>query len=140
MSRIFFSLVFTALLSAGCGNVNSHQLSNGNLSSETTCTDWQCIEVNKNKEVIIKGLFRKYTPNETGKGAGHMFWEWEVMLNDGHAVPAQAKDKDLDLSGFVDKTVTVKGFLFHGIVIGSDEPHAQNATGYRIDIESIKGR
>ena len=39
----------------------------------TTCSNFECLEKNKNKRIVVKGVLRTYTPNKTGKGAGHMF-------------------------------------------------------------------
>ena len=127
---IFLSLTLIIL---SCTSASSQKEKDA--ETPVTCTDWECLEKNKNKETTVIGLLRKYTPNEKGKGAGHMFWDWELFLNDSNAVPVQAKD--IDLSKFADRNVTVKCLVFYGIIIGSDEPHAQNAAGYRLDVLSI---
>ena len=105
---------------------------------EITCSNFACLEKNKNKDLFVEGLFRKYTPNETGKGANYMFWDWEVLLDDGNAVPVISKNDKLDLSYYEDKKVLIKGNAFYGIIIGGENPEEQSATGYRIDINSIQ--
>ncbi|WP_152538638.1 hypothetical protein [Aquimarina macrocephali] len=102
----------------------------------TTCTNFKCLEKNKNKRIIVKGILRTYTPNKTGKGAGHMFWDWEILLDDEIAIPVMSKDQRLDLSIYNKKNILIDGNVFYGIIIGS--PDGQNATGYRIDINTIQ--
>lgn len=102
-----------------------------------TCTTWDCLETNKNKDATIKGVFRKYTPEKKGKGAGHMFWDWEVLLSDGNAVPVSSTNPKIKLRSYEGKKVSIKGLVFYGIVIGSDNPDEQSATGYRIDVAEI---
>ena len=99
----------------------------------TICTNWNCLETNKNKSVAIKGVFRKYTPEKKGKGAGHMFWDWEILLADGNAVPVSSTNKKIRYTSLEGKKVVIKGLIFYGIIIGSDNPNEQSATGYRID-------
>lgn len=104
-----------------------------------TCTTWDCMETNKNKNATIKGTFRKYTPEKKGKGAGHMFWDWEILLSDGNAVPVSSGNTSIKYKKFEGKKVIIKGLIYYGIVIGSDNPNEQSATGYRIDaVEIIK--
>ena len=38
-----------------------------------TCTTFKCIDAHKNQKGQVQGLLRAYTPNTSGKGAGHMF-------------------------------------------------------------------
>ncbi|EZH72569.1 hypothetical protein ATO12_20760 [Aquimarina atlantica] len=102
----------------------------------TTCTNFECLEKNKNKRILIKGILRTYTPNTTGKGAGHMFWDWEILLDNKITIPVISKDQRLDLSAYNKKNVLIDGDVFYGIVIG--DPEGQNATGYRIDAHSIQ--
>lgn len=102
-----------------------------------TCNTWECLEKNSNKDASIKGVFRKYTPEKKGKGAGHMFWEWEILLSDGNAVPVSGSNKMIKYKNFEGKKVTIKGLIFYGIIIGSDNPNEQSATGYRIDAVEI---
>ncbi len=102
------------------------------------CNNFDCFEKNKNKQVIIEGVFRKYTPWKTGKGANYMYWDWEVLLTDGVAIPAISNNKALDLSLYENKNVSIDGAIFYGIIIGSSNPQEQSARGYRIDINSIR--
>lgn len=100
-------------------------------SYSVNCSSWDCLEKNKNKGAIIKGVFRKYTPNKTGKGANHMFWDWELLLADSNAVPVESSNEEIKYKYFEGKKVSIKGTIFYGIIIGSSE--GQNATGFRID-------
>jgi len=103
------------------------------------CNTWDCLVKNKNKDAMVEGVFRKYTPNKTGKGANHMFWEWEIMLSDSTAVPVKSTYNEINYKYFEGKNVLIKGNIFFGIIIGSAEE--QNATGFRIDpvkIEEVK--
>jgi hypothetical protein len=136
--KTIFHLAVAIPLLAACATGSSPKDTPDSAEAVTLCSEWECIEANKNKQVTVKGVLRKYTPNKTGKGAGHMFWDWEVLLNDSHAIPAQAKSSDIDLSELENKRISASGIVFYGIVIGSDEPHAQNATGYRLDIDFIR--
>jgi hypothetical protein len=108
-------------------------ISNG---PKESCSTFDCLEKNKNKNAIISGLFRKYTPNNSGKGKNHMFWDWEILLDDGVAVPVISTNKNLNLALFENKNVQIDGLVFHGIIIGCKE--GQNATGFRIDAENIE--
>lgn len=101
-----------------------------------TCNDFDCLEKNKNKKTMIEGKIRMYTPNKTGKGANYMFWDWEILLADGISIPLISKSKNLDISIYKNKNVLIEGDVFYGIIIGSSE--GQNATGYRIDANSIR--
>lgn len=105
------------------------------------CNTWNCIEKNKNKDAIIEGFFQKYTPNKTGKGANFMFWDWEIILTDTFAVPISSTNNKINYTSFEGKKVRIKGNIFYGIIIGTDDENTQNARGFRIDpveIEEIK--
>lgn len=103
-----------------------------------TCTTFKCIENHKNQSGQIVGQLRAYTPNKSGKGAGHMFWDYEILLSDSVAIPVIEKPRyHLDFKSFLGKTVKIKCTFYHGVVIGGDHPEAQAATGWRIDAESI---
>lgn len=103
-----------------------------------TCTTFQCVENHKNQEGQIQGILRAYTPNESGKGAGHMFWDYEILLSDSIAIPVVSKpDFQLDFKEFLGKKVMMKCTFYYGVVIGGTNPEAQAATGWRIDAESI---
>jgi hypothetical protein len=123
-----FGLIFTTpLLKAQQVNDKSYTVH---------CSTWDCLEKNKNSEAIIKGVFRKYTPNKTGKGANYMFWDWEILLTDSFAVPVKSTNNEINYKYFEDKNVLIKGTIFYGIIIGSSE--GQNATGFRIDPVGIE--
>ncbi len=111
-----------------------------NIKTKTmqTCKTFKCLKQNENTNIKMEGFFRKFTPNKQGKGAGHMFWDWEILLEDSIAIPVKAIDVSLELSKFENKKVSVNAFMFYGIVIGSDNPNEQSARGYRIDINNIK--
>jgi hypothetical protein len=100
------------------------------------CTTWDCLEKNKNKAAVIEGVFRKYTPNKTGKGAMQLFWDWEIVLKDSLAVPVKSTNTNINYDSFKGKKVLIEGTIFYGIIIGSVE--GQNATGFRIDPMEIK--
>ena len=92
----------------------------------------------ENSQRNIEGFLRKYTPNKSGKGAGYMYWNWEMLLSDGIAIPIISKNKDINLSNYENKNVSVNCTIFYGIIIGSNNSGEQNATGYRIDIDLIE--
>lgn len=105
-------------------------------SALETCQTFDCLETNKNKKAIILGDFQPYTPNTGGKGAGHMFWDWEIVLKDSVSIPVVSRNEYLDLASFNGHSVQINGLIFYGIIIGS--PEGQNATGYRIDADDIQ--
>ena len=100
------------------------------------CNTFDCLEKSKNKEAVIKGTFRKYTPNKKGKGANTMFWDWEILLGDSIAVPVKSTYDEINYKYFEGKKVLIKGVIFYGIIIGDKE--GQNATGFRIDPVGIE--
>ena len=61
--------------------------------SRDTCRTWNDAERLKNTPAIIIGRLQKFTPWEKGKGAGHMFWQFEIKLDDGTAIPVVNTDK-----------------------------------------------
>jgi hypothetical protein len=103
-----------------------------------TCGTWDCLVANKNKDAIVEGLLQKYTPTKAGKGANYMFWDWEIVLKDGGAVPLKKVSNGADYGHFENKNVKIKGKIFYGIVIGSKNEKAQNASGFRIDPEEVE--
>lgn len=107
----------------------------GQAASDTLKTAQQ-ITANKNTETFIFGKIQKFTPWTKGKGANHMFWDWELVVNDNEAFPLIAKDSPLlNLARFENQNVLVSGKIFYGIIIGSER--GQNMTGYRIDAEEV---
>jgi len=151
--KTLLTILSAAILLAGCGqtscNIKSDQDSMTEKKSESNakqvnkksysvnCSTWDCLEKNKNKDAIINGVFRKYTPNKTGKGANYMFWDWEIMLTDSFTVPVSTYN-EINYKYFDGKKVLIKGAIFYGIIIGSADGHGQNATGFRIDPIEIK--
>lgn len=131
LNLLIFGFIFTSqLLYAQQADKKSYSVN---------CSTWDCLEENKNKGAIVKGVFQKYTPNKTGKGANHMFWDWELVLADSNSVPVESTYNEINYKYFEGKKVAIKGTIFYGIVIGSAE--GQNATGFRIDpigIDEIK--
>lgn len=114
------------------------QTKDSNLNS-ANCSTWDCLEKNKNQMAVISGIFQKYTPNTSGKGANHMYWDWEIMLSDSLSVPVKSTYQEINYKAFEGKKVLIKGTVFYGIIIGTSG--GQNATGFRIDpieIEEIK--
>jgi uncharacterized protein YcfL len=146
------TILFAVFLIVGCGQTSYNSKSNQNSMTEkknesniqqvnrksysVNCSTWDCLEKNKNKDATIKGVFRKYTPNKTGKGANYMFWDWEIMLTDSFAVPVKSTLNEINYKYFDGKKVLIKGTIFYGIIIGSAD--GQNATGFRIDPAEIK--
>ena len=103
-----------------------------------TCTTYKCIENHKNQHGQVVGTLRPYTPNEKGKGAGHMFWDYEILLKDSIAIPVVVKSgHKLDLKAFLGKQVLIKCLFYYGAIIGGDTPEAQAATGWQIRAKSI---
>jgi hypothetical protein len=103
-----------------------------------TCNTFKCIENHKNQNGQVVGKLQKYTPNKTGKGAGHMFWDYEILLSDGITIPVIEKERHhLDFKAFLGKQVVMKCTFYHGVIIGGGTPEAQAATGWRIDAQSI---
>lgn len=104
-----------------------------------TCTTFKCIESHKNQKGQVVGTLRAYTPNEKGKGAGHMFWDYEILLKDSVAIPVIAAPRyKLDFKPFLGKQVKMACTFYYGVVIGGGHPEAQAATGWRIDAENIQ--
>lgn len=96
-------------------------------------------EANKNKKTVIYGKLQKYTPWTQGKGANHMFWDWEIKLEGGGKIPVVSADKSdgesIIFAEYENENVIIFGTVYYGIVIGN--PDGQNASGYRIDADGI---
>lgn len=102
------------------------------------CTTFKCIEGHKNQSGQVVGTLRAYTPNKSGKGAGYMFWDYEILLSDSVAIPVIEKPgHHLEFKAFLGKTIKMKCTFYYGVVIGGGHPDAQAATGWRIDAENI---
>lgn len=97
------------------------------------CNTWDCLEKNKNSYAEITGIFKKYSPNQQGKGANIMYWDWELLMSDGYAVPISTSNKKINYLNFNGKNVCLKGFIYNGIIIKSNSPNGQQATGFRLD-------
>lgn len=102
-----------------------------------TITTSAGIELNKSNNAWLKGHFQKFTPWKEGKGANHMFWNWEIVLSDNSRYPVVPVNSDMSFRDFEDKDVLVYGKVFHGIIIGDSNPEHQSMTGYRIDAYSV---
>jgi hypothetical protein len=100
------------------------------------CDTWECLERNTNKVATINGVFRAYTPYPAGKGANHMFWEWEVVLSDTAVVPVTCVNDTMDCLRFEGKNVRIVGTVYFGIIVG--DPKGQHLTGFRIDPMAIE--
>ena len=133
MKNLFLVLI-TFGLSFIVQLINAQQVNTNSYS--VNCNTWDCLENNKNKEAVIKGVFRKYTPNKTGKGANYMFWDWEILLSDSFSVPVKSTYNEINYTYFEGKKVLIKGTIFYGVVIGSSEE--QCARGFRIDPVKIE--
>lgn len=98
-------------------------------------------EANKNKNAIIIGKLQKFTPWTSGKGANHMFWNWEIVFEGGGAIPIASKDKSdgesINFADYENQNVVIFGRVFFGTVIGDSNPDHQSASGYRIDADGI---
>ncbi len=128
------SIIIAVTLMACNSNVKNNRMKKE--TEDIICKTFDCLEKNTNTKIIIDGFFRKYTPVKSRKEAGYMLWNWEILLSDSIAIPAICINKDIDLSIYENKNVSVNCTIFYGIIIG--DPEKQNATGYRIDIDLIK--
>jgi len=106
-----------------------------------TCRSWADAERLKNSDAVIIGRLQKFTPWEKGKGAGHMFWQYEIKLSDSTAIPVVSKDKSdgesIVFEEYLNGEVVICGRIFFGIIIGDSDPNHQSMTGYRIDADGI---
>lgn len=99
---------------------------------------WNDAEAHKNRKAHVYGRLQAYTPNKVGKGAGYMFWDYEILLGDSNAIPAIPKSQSVNLKRFLNRNVVIVGNVFYGVIIGSENPDEQSATGYRIDADEIR--
>lgn len=108
-------------------------------AEDTVCTDWPTIEAHANQKAHVRGTLRPFTPVKSGKGQGVMFWDWELALTDGTAIPIKNGTLSAKIiRRYQGQTVTFVGRIFHGIVIGSSKPpYAQSAAGYRLDVMRV---
>ncbi len=120
--------------------VTAEQRSVNNMPGDT-CRTMDDAEKNMNKDAVISGRLQKFTPWQSGKGAGHMFWQWEIKLADGTAIPVVNKNKSdgesIVFDEYESRNVVIYGRVFYGIIIGDSNPEHQSMTGFRIDAEGI---
>lgn len=106
-----------------------------------TCRTFSDAEKLKNKDVVVYGRLQKFTPWQSGKGAGHMFWQWEIKLDDGTAIPVVNKNlsdgESILFEEYESRNVIIYGTVYYGIIIGDSNPDRQSMTGYRIDADGI---
>lgn len=136
MISLFFSLVL--MFTAG---TESAGLRSVNLMPRDTCRTIEDAEKLKNTDAVIFGRLQKFTPWEKGKGSGHMFWQWEIKLSDGTAIPVVSKNKSdgesIVFDEYESRNVVIYGRVFYGIIIGDSNPNHQSMTGFRIDADGI---
>lgn len=135
---ILFCLIF---ISAQDPRVKADSESSSSYSRDT-CRTWNDAERLKNTPVIIIGRLQKFTPWEKGKGAGHMFWQYEIRLDDSTAIPVVNKDKSdgesIPFDEYLNSDVIIYGRVYYGIIIGDSDPGHQSMTGFRIDADGIE--
>jgi len=106
-----------------------------------TCRTWSDAEKLKNTDAVISGRLQKFTPWLSGKGAGHMFWQYEIKLADGTAIPVVNKNKSdgesIVFDEYESRNVVIHGTVYYGIIIGDSDPNHQSMTGFRIDADGI---
>lgn len=132
-------LISLILLFTAC--TKSAETENSKTTNSDTCRSWDDAEKLKNIDAVICGRLQKFTPWLSGKGAGHMFWQYEIKLADGTAIPVVNKDKSdgesIPFDEYESRNVLIHGTIYYGIIIGDSNPEHQSMTGYRIDAESI---
>jgi hypothetical protein len=106
-----------------------------------TCRSMTDAEKFMNTNAVICGRLQKFTPWLNGKGAGHMFWQWEIKLSDGTAIPVVNKNKSdgesIVFDEYESRNVVIYGTVYYGIIIGDSDPNHQSMTGFRIDADGI---
>lgn len=102
------------------------------------CSDYTCLENNKNKPAVINGVLQEYSPDSRVNGKLIKFWKYEILLNDSVAIPI--KDSNENYDKYLGKEVSIKGLIYYGIVAGEDDGKSSNATGFRIEIDKIEGK
>ncbi|HWA05175.1 MAG TPA: hypothetical protein VG961_01410 [Ignavibacteria bacterium] len=136
MISLFISLVL--LFTAG---TESAGLRSVNITPRDTCRTIEDADRLKNSEAVIIGRLQKFTPWESGKGAGHMFWQWEILFPGGGRIPVVNKNKSdgesIVFDEYESRNVIIYGTVYHGIVIGDSNPEHQSMTGFRIDADGI---
>lgn len=134
---ILFSLIFFSAYDTRV-EANSECIS---IYNSDTCRSYSDAERLKNTPAIIIGRLQKFTPWEKGKGAGHMFWQYEIKLDDSTAIPVVNKDKSdgesIPFDEYLNSDVIIYGTVYYGIIIGDSNPEHQSMTGFRIDADGI---
>ena len=74
-NKFQYTILFTGFLIAFSITCNSTQ-------TYPLCKTFEDIEKNKGKTCIIDCTFREFQPWKSGKGKGHKFWDWEIVLED----------------------------------------------------------
>ena len=140
--------IITALLIFGFGVRSVEKQGNNELNYsqqsvffQDTVTNYREIVSHKNQNAYIKGRVQMFRPRETGKGANHMFWQWEIMLPDSSSFPLVSMDKSdgesVNFEEYENQTVYVYALVYYGIIIGDSNPEHQSMTGYRIDATGV---
>ncbi len=132
-------LVSIMLVFTSCTNSASKQETITGYSD--TCSSMTDAENLKNKKAVIFGRLQKFTPWLSGKGSGHMFWQWEVLFSDGGRIPVVSKDKSdgesIVFDEYESRNVVIYGTVYYGIIIGDSDPNHQSMTGFRFDADGI---
>jgi hypothetical protein len=108
-----------------------------------TCRTFNDADRLKNSDAVIIGRLQKFAPWEKGKGAGHMFWQWEIKLSDGFAIPVVNKNKtdgdSIVFDQYENRDVVIHGTVYYGIIIGDSSENKIkidliqfNNEGYRV--------
>lgn len=134
------SLFISVMLMFTVCTVSAEQRSVNNMPGDT-CRTWSDAEKLKNTDAVISGRLQKFTPWLSGKGAGHMFWQYEIKLADGTAIPVVNKNKSdgesIVFDEYESRNVVIHGTVYYGIIIGDSDPNHQSMTGFRIDADGI---
>ena len=135
------SLVISLMLMFSAGNIESIEQTNSYIYKDT-CKSIEDAEKMKNMDAIICGRLEKFTPWESGKGAGHMFWQWQITFPGGGSIPVVNMNKSdgesIVFDEYANSEVRIYGRVFYGIIIGDSDPTHQSATGFRIDADGIE--
>jgi len=137
MISLFISLM---LMFSIC--TESAEIQSVNFVPGDTCRTMEDAEKFMNKDALISGRLQKFTPWQSGKGAGHMFWQYEIKLADGTAIPVVNKNKSdgesIVFDEYESRNVLIYGRVFYGIIIGDSNLNHQSMTGFRIDADGIE--
>lgn len=102
---------------------------------EVICSNYTCLENNKNKPSVINGVLQEYSRDSRVNGKLFKFWKYEILLSDSVAIPIKDSNENYDM--YLGKEVSIKGLIYYGIVAGEDDGKSSNATGFRIEIDNI---